>query len=311
MQIEKKAFNLRQTTLAKKRFVSSRWLPYLLIAPSLLLIGGLLFYPVLNVFYYSLQNYNPSKPYGNGFAGLDNFVRIFTQDPLFYASLGISLQWVASEVVLQLVFGLLMALVLNQKFRMRGLFRAIALLPWAISGVITATIWSLIYNEHMGVANDLLLNSGLIKTRVAWTASPETVLGAVILAELWRGIPFFAITLLAALQTIPTDLYEACVVDGGGRWKAFRYITLPFLKNTIILATLLRAVWEFNNVDIILSLTGGGPSNMTTTLSMYVANLAINEQNFGYASALTVIGFFILLIFALCYFKISGYGKED
>lgn len=288
-----------------------KWMPYLFIAPSVLLIVSFLFYPMINVFYYSLQNYNPSKPFYNGFAGIDNFVTAFTDDPLFWQSLLISLKWVVSEVVLQLVFGLLIALVLNRAFRFRSLFRTAAIIPWAISGVLTATMWSMLYSEHAGLINDILMRLHLLHSPIAWLGDTEWVFVSIVVAELWRGIPFFTITMLAALQTIPQELYESCTVDGGGRWKAFLHITLPFLKNSIILSTLLRAVWEFNNVDMIFAMTAGGPANHTMTMTMYVANQAIVAQNFGYGSALTVVAFVILMLFAVVYLKISGFGKGD
>lgn len=296
---------------SKRKRERINWTPYLLITPAIALIAGFLCYPMANVFYYSMQSYNPAKPYYNRFVGLDNFVSIFKNDPLFYSSLGISLKWVAIEVFFQLVFGLAIALLLHQSFKGRGLVRSIAILPWAVSGVITATMWSLLFNEHMGLVNDLLLKLGIIDSKVAWLADLNTVFPSVVLTELWRGIPFFTITMLAALQTIPSDLYESATVDGAGKWKSFLNITLPFLKNSIILSTLLRAVWEFNNVDMIYTMTGGGPANITTTLTMYVANQAIVAQNFGYGSALTVVGFMILLVFAVGYLKLSGFGKED
>jgi multiple sugar transport system permease protein len=287
------------------------WIPYVFIAPSVLLIAGFLFYPMLNVFYFSLQNYNPGKPYYNGFAGFDNFVAIFTDDPLFGQSLWISLKWVAAEVVLQLVFGLLIALVLNRSFRLRAVFRTAAIVPWAISGVITAMMWSFLYSEHSGLLNDVLLRLHVLHSPIAWLGDTNWVFFSIVVAELWRGIPFFTITMLAALQTIPHELYESCTVDGGGRWKAFTHITLPFLKNSIILSTLLRAVWEFNNVDMIFAMTGGGPADHTMTMTMYVANQAIVAQNFGYGSALTVTAFLILMLFAIVYLKLSGFGQED
>lgn len=300
----------RQPLQYRKKRPRTHWMPYLLIAPAVLLIMGFLFYPMANVFYYSFQNFNPAKPYYNGFVGLDNFKAIFSTDELFYPSLLISFKWVTIEVVFQLIFGLLIALLLTQTFAMRGLFRSIAIMPWAVSGVITSTMWSLLFNEHMGLINSLFIKLGLINTNFAWLADMDTVFPAVIITELWRGIPFFAITMLAALQTVPQDLYESATVDGAGRWKSFIHITLPFLKNSIILSTLLRAVWEFNNVDLIFTMTGGGPANTTTTMTMYVANQAIIAQNFGYGSALTVISFIILLVFAMIYLKLSRFGQE-
>jgi multiple sugar transport system permease protein len=295
----------------KKRHLSAKGLPYIFIAPAVILIGVLIVYPVSNVFYYSLQHFNPNKPYLNGFAGLDNFIRILTNDTTFYQSLSVSLKWVVSQVSLQLALGLITALLLNQRFRGRGLVRGLVFAPWAISGVIVALMWSLMYNENLGVINDILLRLGIIKVKIAWLADTQTALGALIVAELWRGIPFFAISLLAALQAIPEEIYESCRVDGAGRWSSFIYITLPYLKNTIVLTTLLRAVWEFKAVDVIMNLTGGGPINTTTTLSMYLVQQAITIRNFGYGSAIAVLIFLCLLLFTIFYLKLSGFGKEE
>jgi multiple sugar transport system permease protein len=167
------------------------------------------------------------------------------------------------------------------------------------------------YNEHMGVFNDILMKLGIISEPQAFLASTSSAFIAVVIAELWRGIPFFAITLLASLQSIPEELYEASDIDGANKWESFIHITLPHLKNTIVLTTLLRTVWEFNNVDLIFNLTGGGPANSTTTLTMYIANLAVNGSDFGYGSALTVISFILLFVFAMVYLKITRYERED
>ena len=133
---------------------------------------------------------------------------------------------------------------------------------------------------------------------------------ATVVTELWRGVPFFAILLLADLQTIPNDLYEAASVDGAGRWRRFVSVTLPHLRDAIVLSTLLRAVWEFNNVDLIYTLTGGGPANQTTTLPLYVARKAVDSHDFGYGSALTMAGFVILLFFSILYLRLSKFGSR-
>lgn len=296
---------------AGRRFKIDNWIPYLFILPSFLIIAAFLFYPIGTVFYYSFQNYDISAPFYNSFAGLDNFIKIFTEDKLFYRSLGTSLKWVVSQVGLQLVFGMIFALLLNQTFKLRGLVRAIAFIPWAISGVLASVMWSLMYNEHMGVFNDILMKIGIISEPQAFLAGTGSAFISVVIAELWRGIPFFAITLLASLQSIPEELYEASDIDGANKWESFVHITLPHLKNTIILTTLLRVVWEFNNVDLIFNLTGGGPANSTTTLTMYIANLAIKGSDFGYGSALTVVSFILLFIFAILYLRITRFERED
>lgn len=284
--------------------------PYILILPACLLMGLIMIYPLGKVFYLSFQHYNPTKPFTNGFAGLDNFITIFTKKE-FYNALGVSAKFVACEVILQLIFGMIVALILNQKFKGRGFFRALTFIPWALSGVLTAVLWSIMFNQHFGVLNDLLSKLGIIKEPIAWLANTKFVLGSVIVAELWRGIPFFAISLLAAMQGLPDDIYEAARVDGSTKFQTFRFITLPMLKNTIVLTTLLRTIWEFNSVDLIYSLTGGGPVGKTTTLSMLIANQAIKTSNYGYGSALSVVSFAILAVIAVIYMKLSGFGKEE
>ena len=284
--------------------------PYILILPACLLMGLIMIYPLGKVFYLSFQHYNPTKPFTNGFAGFDNFITIFTKKE-FYNALGVSARFVACEVVLQLIFGMIVALILNQKFKGRGFFRALTFIPWALSGVLTAVLWSIMFNQHFGVLNDLLSKLGIIKEPIAWLANTKFVLGSVIVAELWRGIPFFAISLLAAMQGLPDDIYEAARVDGSTKFQTFRFITLPMLKNTIVLTTLLRTIWEFNSVDLIYSLTGGGPVGKTTTLSMLIANQAIKTSNYGYGSALSVVSFAILAVIAVIYMKLSGFGKEE
>lgn len=286
--------------------------PYLFLLPAIGLLAMFLLYPIINVFFYSFQHYNPTAYYGNGFAGLDNYIKILTgKDPRFINALLVSFKWVFFEVLFQLICGLGVALLLNQKFKARGLARGLMFAPWALSGVIVSIIWSLIYNEHIGVLNDILIRLGILARPAAWLGLPETAFPAVIVVELWRGIPFFAISLLAALQSVPGELYESCAIDGGGAFRKFFSVTMAYLKDTIILTTLLRAVWEFNSVDLLMNLTDGGPMESTTTISVYLSKLAIRNQEFGYGSAVAIISFFILMIFAVLYLKASRFGEED
>ena len=287
------------------------WLPYLTLLPASVLIASFVVFPVATVFYYSLQQYDVTRPYLNGFVGLDNFRQVLTADDVFRTSLGVSVKWVGSEVVGQLVLGMILALVLNSAFRGRGLARSLLFSPWAVSGVVVTTMWKLLYNPFTGMLDTVLTRAGIIHEPIQWLSDLNTVFGAVVAAELWRGVPFFAIVLLAALQGIPTDLYEAASVDGAGRWQAFTRVTLPLLKDAIILATLLRGVWEFNNVDLIYTMTAGGPGDLTTTLPLYVVNQAIRYHNFGYGSALSVVAFAVLLLFAVLYLRLGRFGRDD
>jgi multiple sugar transport system permease protein len=257
-----------------------------------------------------MQNYSVNKPWENGFAGLDNFRRMLAHDPLFWQSLGFTARWVATEVVLQLLLGLVLALIVNETFVGRAAARALVFSPWAVSGVLTTGIWVLLYNPTTGMSR-YLADLGLMNYGAAPLANPHTVFGAAVLAELWRGVPFFAILLLADLQTISRDLYEAASVDGASRMRRFYHVTLPHLKDAIILSTLLRAVWEFNNVDLLYTLTGGGPAHQTTTLPLYVAATAVQSHDFGYGAALTTAGFLILTFFSVLYLRLGRFGARS
>jgi len=281
-----------------------------LIGPAVLAMLAFLVYPMASVLYYSLQDYNISKPWDDGFAGLGNFRRMLVEDPLFWQSLGFTARWVVVEVSLQLVLGLALALIVNETFVGRAVARAMVFSPWAVSGVLTTGIWVLLYNPTTGVSR-YLADLGIMDYGGAPLANPDTVFFAAVLAELWRGVPFFAILLLADLQSIPKDLYEAASVDGATRLRRFYHVTLPHLKDAIILSTLLRAVWEFNNVDLLYTLTGGGPAHQTTTLPLYVATTAVQSHDFGYGSALTTAGFLILTFFSVAYLRLSRFGRQS
>jgi multiple sugar transport system permease protein len=283
--------------------------PYLLIAPVLVLLGVFLVYPIATVGYDSLRHDNPTQPWNNGFAGLGNFRQLLLHDPLFWQSLGFTTRWVVTEVALQLVLGLALAVLVNETFVGRGVARALVFAPWAVSGVLTTGIWVLLYNPATGVPR-YLADLGIGQHGASPLADPHSVFPAAVLAELWRGVPFFAILLLADLQSVSAELYEAADLDGAGRLRRFRHVTLPHLRDAIVLSTLLRAVWEFNNVDLLYTLTGGGPANLTTTLPLYVANKAVNAHDFGYGSALTMVAFVVLLFFSLLYLRLSKFGGD-
>lgn len=288
---------------------SRRRTPYILIAPAAALMAVFLLYPIGSVVYFSLQRYNVTQPWDNGFVGLENFSTLLFHDSLFWSSLGFTAKWVIVEVSLQLVFGLGLALLVNETFVARGFARALVFSPWAVSGVLTTGIWVLLYNPTTGIFR-YLADAGIGHQGTAVLAQPGTVFPAVIVTELWRGVPFFAILLLADLQSISRELYAAASVDGAGRLQRFRYITMPHIRDVVILATLLRAVWEFNNVDLLYTLTGGGPAQQTTTLPLYVAQKAIESHDFGYGAALTVVAFTILLFFSVLYLRVSKFGRD-
>lgn len=183
-------------------------IPYMLMLPTILLLCWLLVYPVFNVFYTSFRQEMLSRPKANTFIGLKNYHKILS-DPVFFEALGNSFCWVIAEVGLQLVLGLGLSLILKRKFRGCSIFRSILFLPWALSGVLVSMLWSMMYYENVGVLNDLFQRLGIIQKAIAWTGNKHTAFWSLIIAELWRGIPFFSIMLLASLQSVPDEMYEA------------------------------------------------------------------------------------------------------
>jgi multiple sugar transport system permease protein len=289
---------------------SDKYLPYVLLLPTLAIMIYFVFIPVFQVFLLSVQKYSLLYPKATGYVGLDNFRKILFQDTNFYDSLKVTFRWVLFEISLQLFFGMIIALLLNVTFKGRGIIRTVLFAPWAISGVLTTMMWGLMYNQHIGLFNDILLRLGLLETPIAWLANVNTVFYSVAIAQLWWGIPFFTITLLAGLQSIPHDIYESSQIDGCSSLKRFFYITLPFLKEVIIVTTLLRTVWEFNRIDVIYTMTRGGPVNLTQTLTIYLMKTTLIESDYGYGAALAAIVFVLLLAFSIAYLKISKYGSE-
>jgi multiple sugar transport system permease protein len=303
-------FSLVKRFLVKNRTSQARMIPYLLLIPSFLFILLFMFYPVVNTFILSTKNFVLTQRAEWGFIGLDNFKRLLFKDPLFWNALKNSIVWTFANVILQTFLGLCLALLLNQKFKGRGLYRALAVSPWAVGGILVAMIWSFMYNENFGVINDILVKSGFIQNRLSWFSSSKMAMAAMVIATTWRGVPFFAISILASLQTIPEEIYESCEVDGANCWKKFFYITLPMIKDTLVLTTLLRTIWTLNIVDIIFSMTKGGPNFSTLTLPVYVMLTFIDSLDLGYASTIAVTTAILLLVFSGAYLLIGRFGKE-
>lgn len=284
--------------------------PYLLVLPAVLFITLVVAYPVINSIGMSLQNYNLTKPWSRGFVGLQNYVTAF-KDPLFLQSLINTIIWIVFGVGFQFIFGLILALLLNQSFKFRGFIRAIVLVPWVTPGVLIGLMWTWMYDGNYGVINDILNKVGIIHKFIPFLAKPETALPSVIVTIIWQGIPFFAIMLLAGLQSIPNELYEAADVDGGTRFKKLIHITLPSIKNTIFVTTMLRIIWVANSIDVIFSMTGGGPGYASQTLSVYAFTKAYGSLDFGYASTLSIILTLLLMIVAVFYLRNFLKDAED
>jgi multiple sugar transport system permease protein len=229
---------------------------------------------------------------------------------VFWLTLWNSFVWVFGSVVLQFVAGFAAALLLHQAFRGRALVRMLALLPWIIPGVVVGLIWEWLYQPNYGVINDLLIKAGWLHDRIAWLSSPDLAMAAVVFTNVWRGIPFFAIMLLAGLQAIPGELYEAAHVDGAGVLARFRHITLPLLRPIIVVATATRIIWTFNYADLIFVMTSGGPANATQITSTYTLLQAYANLDFGYAAALSVVLLLVMLAFTAAYLRLTR-GVEE
>jgi len=280
-----------------------RLFPYLAVGPVALLVALGVVYPIGYVVVLSAHDYSPFQMRAMQFVGAGNYLRLLG-DPEFWASLRAGAIWVVGSVVPQFLLGLAMALVLNERFHGRGLVRTIVLVPWVVSGVVTGIIWSWLFDGTVGVVNDLLMRAGLVAAPVAWTVQPATTWLALFVANAWRGAPFFAIVLLAALQSISPDLYEAAKIDGAGHWQRFRFVTLPLVLGTVILATLLRALWTFNFLDLIWTMTRGGPAHLTRTMPLYVFDKAYTEGDFGYAATISCALCVVLLAFSALYWQL-------
>jgi multiple sugar transport system permease protein len=268
--------------------------PFWFLLPAVVVTAGVVLVPVAQTVWLSLQDYLLYDPESARFVGLDNFLAI-ARDEVFWISLGHSLIWIVGVVGLQFLLGLATALLLNQSFWWRGLARALVVVPWALPSVIIGLMWTWMYDYNLGIINDLLMRIGAIAAPIAWLARPDTALGAIMLALIWQGFPFFAVTILSGLQTVPAELYEAAEIDGATPRQRLFYITLPSIADIIATALLLRTIWVANSLDVIMVMTGGGPGYTTHTLPLYAFIRATSSMEFGYGAALSLTLTFLLI----------------
>jgi multiple sugar transport system permease protein len=303
-------------TLAGARAVRSRRFEfgeaafaYLLNVPAILTVLLLVAYPIVDAFWLSLHRYNLRRPETFVFTGLQNYVDVVTSD-LFLPSLGVTLLFTFWSTFGVLVLALLIALVANEQIPQRALIRTLILLPWAMSGVVTALMWKWIFNPNAGALNGVLYSLGFISSYRSWLLSPDTSYMAIITANVWNTLPFSALVLLAGLQTIPSELYDAAKVDRASIWARFRHVTLPWLSQPILIVLIVQALGGIRIFDIIYLLTGGGPGYQTTTLgfSAYVTSFISTDIGHGNAWAYTVA--ILTLVIAIFYMKLL-YGRGD
>lgn len=268
---------------------------WILLIPALLLLALVYAYPIGRSLWLSLFDQNLGTELQQVFTGLDNYGRM-AGDGRFWQSLWNTAVFTVCSVVIELIIGMGIALVLNQSFRGRGVVRTIAILPWALPTALIATTWAWIFNDQAGVVNDLLLRLGLIETGINWLGNPVPAMLSVIIADVWKTTPFISILLLAGLQSIPGDLYEAHSIDGASAWQSFRQITLPLLMPQILVAGLFRFAQAFGIFDLIQVMTSGGPGGATETVSIYIYATVMRYLDFGYGAALVIVTFLILVL---------------
>ncbi len=277
----------------------------LFLFPSFLFVAIFSLAPIFESFRLSFYRMILTLPWlGQKFVGWQNYLDLLT-DPVARHSLATTLIFVAVTVPLEVLLGLAVALVINEPFRGRGLLRAVVLVPWAIPSTVASQMWRFIFNDRYGLFNYFLFGYRT-ELYLAPLADPQLALGAILVADVWKTTPFAALILLAGLQAVPDELYEAASVDGAGAWQKFRRITLPMIKPAILLAFLFRTIDALRVFDLVFVMTQGGPADSTNVLQFYGYKKSFAEGMIGAGSAVSVLVFFLALLFALLYIRILG-----
>ncbi|MCC6630179.1 MAG: sugar ABC transporter permease [Chloroflexi bacterium] len=285
--------------------------PYWLLLPSLLALGIVILYPIAQATLLSFQEGNllkggaaPDRP----FVGLRNYITALSL-PEFWRSLWVSLAYSIAAVIGSYVIGLAMALMLTATFRGRAVARVLAIAPWAMPPVVTSIVWLWMYDPQFGVINYILLRIGVIAGNLSWLSDPLLALPAVIIVTVWKHVPLAMMVLLAGLQSIPRELYEAARIDGAGPLGEFRYVTVPGLRPVSAVIVLMLSLWTFKEFTYVYVLTGGGPGRATETLVLQVYDQAFKYLDFGLAAATGVLVMLMCFAFAAVYLPVV-YGRE-
>ena len=269
------------------------------VAPAALFLAAIVVFPLGHAFWTSLHRV---RGLNATFIGIGNYARL-ADDATFWHSLGVSFAFTASAVALHLSIGLALALVVNELRTARTALRIVFLTPWMVAPAVGATIWLWLLEPQFGVINYLLRVAGAITAPVAWLGEPGTALASVIAVDVWRGVPFVMLLMLAGLQTIPVDQYEAASIDGAGAWTRFRFVTWPNLRYLVIVATTLDVINTIRHYDIIGVMTGGGPAGATEVLPALIYNTAFRGNRLGEAAAIGVALLGIVLVLAVVYVR--------
>jgi ABC-type sugar transport system permease subunit len=283
---------------------------YLFLAPALLVIAVVALYPLGYTLWLSFQREIIKLPWlGTGWVGLDHYRELLTE-PRFWQAFFNTWMFTLISVTLELVLGLLAALAIHRARVLTGLTRAALLLPWAIPEVVAAVMWLFLINPAFGLIPEFLRNLGVSDNSLVFLAHPVTAWAVVIATDVWKNTPFMTLMLLAGLQVIPEDLYEAAALDGATGWQAFWSITLPLLKPALLVALIFRTSQAFMVFGHIYTLTGGGPGNATESLAFLAYQAILNDMRFGYGSAICILIFLSSFILALLYLRVLGLGED-
>jgi len=279
-------------------------LAWLLILPALITVFGLIFLPIVRAFWMSLHIVDLKRPaIGTPFIGLGNYIDILS-DPYLWAAIGRTFYFMCVSITIELAVGIAVALLLNADFRGRTILRTLVLIPWALPITIDAIMWKWIFNPNYGAFNSLLMQLGIIENYRTWLSDPISAMNVVILADVWKVTPLVILLSLAALQTIPHDLYEAAMMDGANRWRSFWSITFPLLLPSTLVVLLVRTMDAFKVFDIIYIMTSGGPSDGTKVIAYYTYVDAFSYLRLGRGAALAYLMTFFIAIMVIIYIRV-------
>jgi len=281
----------------------------LLLLPALALLAVVVFYPLVQALLLSVRDASLLNAAFAPFTGLDNFVRLL-QDAVFWQATRNTFVLTFISITGALALGMALALLLNENLPFRNFFRGLALVPWVTPGVVLALLFIYMFNSQVGIVNYALAQLGLTEGFVNWFGSTRNALWVVAFANIWHQAPFYMLMILAGLQTVPQELYEAAKVDGASAVQRFWHITLPGIRGILSIVVILQVIWNFNNFDLIWAMTQGGPVNSTTTLAIYVYRSAFVNTDIGYAAAIGLVLLVFLAVFAALYIWRTERGES-
>ncbi|GIX13864.1 MAG: sugar ABC transporter permease [Paracoccaceae bacterium] len=283
------------------------WLGLALIGPTVLVFCAVIVFPLVAAIYLSLfRIYTPTLE--GAWVGLGNYAELLARGE-FWQALRTTLIWTAGTLTLQMLFGIAMALVLHQSLWFRSLARSLVLFPYFVSTVVAVLVWRWLFNDLYGILNHVIMVAGVSDMPLDWLGTMPNAMVSVILVGAWKYFPFVVIAVLARLQTIPEALYEAARIDGAGPVARFFDITLPQLRDVLVVVVMLRAIWDFKEFDLIFLLTGGGPVTATQTLPLVVYKEAFSMNQMGMAAAHAVAMMAVMLVFMIVYIRRTRGGQ--